>query len=137
MKLGIASSRAAALVAFIASVDAAHHGHHHHHRAHHHEARSENVTLEKKSGLCQFPTNLGLVPVTPNAQNAGWAMSPNQPCLPGNYCPYACPSGQVMMQWDPLATSYTYPLSMVRLPALDLSYTILCKGFPTQFTNTS
>lgn len=111
MKFKISSSRAAALVALIASVDAAHHGHHH--ARHHHETRSENVTLEKKSGQCQFPTDVGLVPITPNEQNAGWAMSPNQPCLPGNYCPYACPPGQVMMQWDPEATSYTYPLSMV------------------------
>lgn len=116
MKFEIASSRAAALVALIASVEAAKHGHGHHHHLHHQQSVPEvdmNVTLEKKSGQCQFPTNVGLVPVTPNAQNAGWAMSPNQPCLPGNYCPYACPPGQVSMQWDPAATSYTYPLSMV------------------------
>ena len=47
----------------------------------------------KRQSQCQFPTDCGLVPVTPGQQNAGWAMSPNQPCLPGNYCPYACPSG--------------------------------------------
>jgi hypothetical protein len=40
-----------------------------------------------------FPTDAGLVAVTPDQENAGWAMSPNQPCLPGNYCPFACPSG--------------------------------------------
>lgn len=113
MKFDIPSSRVIALVALIASVDAARHGHGHHHARHHHETRSENVTLEKKSGQCQFPTDAGLVPITPNAMNAGWAMSPNQPCLPGNYCPYACPPGEVMMQWDPEATSYTYPQSMV------------------------
>jgi hypothetical protein len=77
------------------------------------EAALSNSTLEKRQGQCLFPMNAGLVPVTPNAQNAGWAMSPNQPCLPGHYCPYACPPGQVMMQWDPSATSYTYPQSMV------------------------
>ena len=99
------------------------------HRHHHHQEKIANVSdsesgralelrtspveLEKRGGQCQFPTNAGLVPVTPDQQNAGWAMSPNQPCLPGNYCPYACPSGQMMAQWDPQATSYTYPISMV------------------------
>lgn len=123
MRFEIASSMSAALVALFASVDAARHGHHNH--AHHHEIRSENVTLERRSGQCQFPADVGLVPITPGAQNAGWAMSPNQPCLPGNYCPYACPPGQVSMQWDPLAISYTYPLSMVCFPPtlLDPSYT--------------
>ena len=69
--------------------------------------------VERRDGQCTFPTDAGLVSVTPDQENAGWAMSPNQPCLPGNYCPYACPPGQVSMQWDPDATSYTYPLSMV------------------------
>lgn len=74
----------------------------------------ENQTLEARGGKCQFPTDAGLVAVTPNEKNAGWAMSPDQPCKPGNYCPYACPPGQVSMQWDPEATSYSYPMSMVR-----------------------
>lgn len=65
-----------------------------------------------KRGECQFPTDKGLVSVTPDAQNAGWAMSPDQPCKPGMYCPYACPPGQLMAQWDPKATSYSYPGSM-------------------------
>lgn len=65
-----------------------------------------------KGDQCQFPYDAGLVPVTPHEENAGWAMSPDQPCLPGSYCPYACPPGQVSMQWDPTAT-YTYPASMV------------------------
>ncbi|KAJ5167139.1 uncharacterized protein N7482_005920 [Penicillium canariense] len=113
MKFEITSARTAALVALIASVEAAHHGHTHHH-GHAHEARTfpDNNTLEKRSGQCQFPSDAGLVAVTPNEQNAGWAMSPNQPCKPGNYCPYACPPGQVSMQWDPEATSYSYPMSM-------------------------
>jgi hypothetical protein len=98
---------------------------HHHHRRDAHTSKSEagNVLemwtpveeVEKRGGQCQFPTNVGLVPVTPDQQNAGWAMSPNQPCLPGNYCPYACPPGQMMAQWDPAATSYTYPISMVSI----------------------
>lgn len=64
------------------------------------------------SNQCVFPTNAGLVAITPDKPNAGWAMSPDQQCLPGKYCPYACPPGQVMAQWDPAATSYTYPVSM-------------------------
>jgi hypothetical protein len=53
-------------------------------------------------------------------------MSPNQPCKPGNYCPYACPPGQVSMQWDPEATSYAYPMSMVSFVLLDPP--VICKG---------
>lgn len=98
----------AALVGLLAFADAAHnHGHAHLHRSHNHS------DLEKRGGQCQFPTDAGLVSVTPGSQNAGWAMSPDQPCKPGNWCPYACPPGQVSMQWNPEATSYTYPLSMV------------------------
>ncbi|MCJ1418390.1 hypothetical protein MMC32_004737 [Xylographa parallela] len=73
---------------------------------------SLSTDVKRRGGQCQFPTNAGLVAVTPESQNGGWAMSPNQPCLPGNYCPYACPPGQMMDQWDPEATSYTYPQSM-------------------------
>ena len=88
--------------------------HHHMHRdAHLSVMELEEGPMAKRGGQCQFPTDAGLVPVTPNAQNAGWAMSPDQPCKPDNYCPYACPPGQVGAQWDPKATSYTYPLSMV------------------------
>ena len=71
--------------------------------------------LEERQGQCAFPTDAGLVAVTPGSQNGGWAMSPNQLCTPGTYCPYACPPGQVSMQWDPSATSYSYPKSMVRV----------------------
>lgn len=106
------ASRTAALLGLIAVVEAARHGHGHHH--HRHQSVAEDGTpLEKRGGQCQFPTDAGLVAITPDQQNAGWAMSPNQPCLPGHYCPYACPPGQVSMQWDPKATSYTYPQSMV------------------------
>src|SRR4051794_39385425 len=62
------------------------------------ETPAQDANIERRGGQCQFPTNAGLVPVTPGSQNAGWAMSPDQPCLPGNYCPYACPPGQVSMQ---------------------------------------
>ena len=100
---------------------------HQHHRRDAHTSRAEvghvvklgssEAPLERRGGSCQFPSNAGLVAITPNQQNAGWAMSPNQPCEPGNYCPYACPSGQMMAQWNPQATSYTYPQSMVGPPA--------------------
>lgn len=107
------ASAAAAVLAFVATVDAAGHGHAHGHRRHHHQHRDAHadVEVEKRGGKCQFPAGVGLIPITPHMQNAGWAKSPNQPCEPGNYCPYACPSGQVSMQWDPEARSYTYPLS--------------------------
>ena len=62
-------------------------GHKHHHKKH------ADLPAVKRQSRCQFPTDVGLVPVTPDQQNGGWAMSPNQPCLPGNYCPYACPPG--------------------------------------------
>ncbi|KAI5797977.1 hypothetical protein DFH27DRAFT_96443 [Peziza echinospora] len=78
-------------------------------RKHIHHQTKRDLT---KRGKCQFPSDAGLVPVTPNLQNAGWAMSPDQPCNPGMYCPYACPPGQLMAQWDPSATSYSYPGSM-------------------------
>lgn len=68
--------------------------------------------LEKR-GSCEFPSDAGLVAVTPGSSNAGWAMSPDQPCSPGGYCPFACPPGQVMAQWNPAATAYVYPQSMV------------------------
>jgi hypothetical protein len=82
------------------------------------ELRPENLGVERRGGQCPFPYDAGLVPVTPGEQNAGWAMSPNQHCKPGSYCPYACPPGQVSAQWNPQATSYKYPQSMVRPPQL-------------------
>jgi hypothetical protein len=90
-------------------------GKRHNHRRIHASPRVEGIEdgLQKRGGKCAFPTDPSLVAVTPGSQNAGWAMSPDQPCLPNNYCPYACQPGYVMAQWNPAATSYTYPLSMV------------------------
>ena len=90
------------------------HIHGHKHKRIHASPRVETIEsgLEKR-GQCAFPTNAGLVAVTPGSSNAGWAMSPDQPCQPLGWCPYACPPGQVMAQWNPAATSYVYPLSMV------------------------
>ncbi|KAI6244528.1 hypothetical protein HI914_07515 [Erysiphe necator] len=68
--------------------------------------------LNKEVGKCEFPSNAGLTPITPHAKNAGWAMAPDEQCSPGSYCPYACPSGMVMAQWNPNAKAYTYPQSM-------------------------
>lgn len=112
MKFSSVSSCAVALISFIVTVEAAVLGHSHGHN-HLHQPRNEVVTVEKRGGQCQFPADAGLVAVTPDAMNAGWAMSPDQSCTPGHYCPYACPPGQVSMQWDPDATSYSYPMSMV------------------------
>ncbi|KAF5673582.1 murein transglycosylase [Fusarium heterosporum] len=72
----------------------------------------QSSTIEKRGGQCQFPTDdSNMVAVTPDAKNAGWAMSPDQECKPGNYCPFACKPGMVMNQWDPDST-YEYPASM-------------------------
>ncbi|KAF3767806.1 hypothetical protein M406DRAFT_31870, partial [Cryphonectria parasitica EP155] len=60
---------------------------------------------------CAFPESEGLVAVTPGSSNAGWAMSPDQECTAGSYCPFACPPGQLMNQWKP-GTTYVYPESM-------------------------
>lgn len=127
------SASAVLLLSSVASASHKLHEHVHalHKRHHEHHARSspeiaehgveirspspETATaeVEKRDGQCQFPYGAGLVPVAPGGMNAGWAMSPDEPCKPGNYCPYACPPGQVMAQWDPSATSYSYPKSMV------------------------
>ncbi|KAG5967600.1 hypothetical protein E4U58_002136 [Claviceps cyperi] len=80
-----------------------------HHR--HNHSRVENKALVKR-GNCAFPTDdPTLVPVTPGSMNAGWAMSPDQECKPGRYCPFACKPGMVMAQWDP-HSSYVFPASM-------------------------
>lgn len=73
---------------------------------------TEEIDLTKRSGQCAFPYGSLMVAVTPGSSNAGWAMSPDQPCTPGMYCPYACAPGYLMDQWDPSATTYSYPQSM-------------------------
>ncbi|KAF9890320.1 hypothetical protein FE257_005986 [Aspergillus nanangensis] len=106
MKFTVQSS--AAVLGLIIAAEAAKHGHHSHGHGHSHH----NHSVEKRGGSCQFPSDAGLVAVTPGLGNGGWAISPDQECKPGSYCPYACPPGQVSMQWDPKATSYSYPGSM-------------------------
>lgn len=115
----------ASALLLLATLAHAHKGSHEHlealHRRHRegrlakktNESDEPAFELAKRGGQCAFPTDAGLVAITPGEANAGWAMSPDQPCEPGNYCPYACPPGQVSMQWDPKATTYAYPASMV------------------------
>ncbi|KAJ2386643.1 hypothetical protein GGI05_004320, partial [Coemansia sp. RSA 2603] len=68
------------------------------------------------SGAVKFPWNYGnsdnVVPITPSSSNGGWAMSPNQQCMPNSWCPYACASGYYSAQWDPSATLYNGAGSM-------------------------
>ncbi|KAI4168209.1 MAG: hypothetical protein LQ348_007545 [Seirophora lacunosa] len=71
----------------------------------------KKAAIGKRTGQCQFPEDAGLVAVA-GSSNGGWAMSPDECCEPGGYCPYACPPGELSMQWDPKATSYSYPQSM-------------------------
>lgn len=111
------------LVSLAAQPVAAHVGHRHLHQeykqAHNHSHGAEELEqqlkprgrLVNRSGQCAFPEDLGLVTVTPGELNAGWAMSPDQECTAGSYCPFACPPGQVMNQWKPGST-YVYPDSM-------------------------
>lgn len=89
---------------------------HHLHGATHSRAEVGLLENEKRGGSCAFPSDdPNLVAITPDAKNAGWAMSPDQECKPGNYCPIACKPGMVMAQWDPDST-YSYPQSMVGRP---------------------
>ncbi|RYP75711.1 hypothetical protein DL771_002198 [Monosporascus sp. 5C6A] len=73
---------------------------------------ARNISALEKRGnkACPFPTDKGLVAVTPGAKNAGWAMAPDQECVEGTWCPIACPPGQVMNQWKP-QTTYAFPES--------------------------
>lgn len=110
------------------SIVAAKHGDNHlgglEHRHTHHKGRAlstvenpyalngKKAAIGKRTGQCRFPEDAGLVAVA-GSSNGGWAMSPDECCEPGGFCPYACPPGELSMQWDPKATSYSYPQSMV------------------------
>ncbi|SCU84997.1 LAMI_0C09736g1_1 [Lachancea mirantina] len=67
--------------------------------------------LFRRSGTCQFPDYEGMVAVQSGGQNGGWALSSDQQCSYGSWCPYACQPGQLMAQWDSSSTSYSYPQS--------------------------
>ncbi|CAM1511461.1 Fc.00g089740.m01.CDS01 [Cosmosporella sp. VM-42] len=84
----------------------------HLHVRHTEEVSASAPVIKKRGGQCEFPTDdPNLVAITPNESNAGWAMSPDQACEPGHYCPFACKPGMVMAQWDP-DSDYSYPASM-------------------------
>lgn len=60
---------------------------------------SSSSTSYGSSG-CKLPTDPNIVPITPSSANQGWAMSPDQSCTPGSWCPYACKPGMYSAQWD-------------------------------------
>ncbi len=68
-------------------------------------------SYDKRRITCKFPKNENLTAVTPDELNGGWAISPDRSCHADSWCPYACPPGQLMAQWDPEVTTYTYPES--------------------------
>lgn len=112
----LAGSALLSLAAQPADATLGHRHFHHRHSANHthgHEQDGELVKrrLVNRSGQCEFPQDAGLVTITPTSLNAGWALSPDQECVAGSYCPYACPPGQLMNQWKPGST-YVYPESM-------------------------
>ncbi|CCD27268.1 uncharacterized protein NDAI_0K00770 [Naumovozyma dairenensis CBS 421] len=61
------------------------------------------------AGTCAFPEYENMVAVQTNGTNAGWAMHYDQLCSYGSWCPYSCKPGQLMGQWDPSVTTYSYP----------------------------
>ncbi|SCU89990.1 LADA_0F01090g1_1 [Lachancea dasiensis] len=67
--------------------------------------------LFRRDGTCSFPDHDGMVAVQSGGQNGGWAMSSDESCKYGSWCPYACSPGQLAGQWDPEAKSYSYPQS--------------------------
>ena len=118
-----------AVSALLASGVCARNSHSHKHlesleRRHKHHARPVTSRAEtglKKRTTCAFPTDAGLTPVTPDDANGGWAMSPDQVCVADSYCPYACPPGQMMAQWNP-DSSYSDTSRMVRMLVFDCKY---------------
>ncbi|KAI1336469.1 beta-glucosidase-domain-containing protein [Xylariaceae sp. FL0016] len=127
MKVTTTKAALGSAVLFLAAAPCAASSHQHQHRHHHTESHkrheiafysndtvnprydARNDQVQKRSGAkCEFPADKGLFAVTPSGMNAGWAMAPDQECVDGQWCPIACPSGQVMNQWKP-NTHYTYP----------------------------
>lgn len=129
-----------ALLCLAAEPVAANSGHRHLHSKHsgNHTHGEQDSSLElikrgklvNRAGQCAFPEDAGLVAVTPGSMNKGWAMSPDQECTADSYCPFACPSGQLMNQWEP-GSSYVYPSSMAGGLYCDKSGKIT-KPFPSK-----
>lgn len=119
MKLSNTEIRAALGAMVLLPGSQATHAHRHLHQhfemqhAHLHVRHTDEAAPVEKRGTCVFPgdDDSDLVAVTPDEMNAGWAMSPDQPCEKDSYCPYACKPGMVMAQWDP-ESKFEYPLSM-------------------------
>ncbi|OLY80444.1 putative secreted beta-glucosidase adg3 [Smittium mucronatum] len=91
-----------------------------------------NINRKFKDG-CAFPWPYGtsdmVYPITPYELNGGWAMSPNQACRRGTWCPYACAPGYYSTQWDPSANQANGPGSMNGGLYCD-SFGVLRKPFP-------
>src|SRR5687768_14483747 len=108
MKFTIQAAQAAALMLLSAQQCQAtvghRHVHHFHHKRHTHghpqASPREEIPVEKRGVHCKLPADAGLEYV-PGPMNGGWALSPDIPCSAGSWCPYACPPGQVMAQWQP------------------------------------
>ena len=90
------------------------HGHGHEQRQADEIIGAPKVAARKAS--CSLPDDADLVRV-PGDVNNGFAMSPDEPCEDGKWCPIACVSGKVMAQWKP-NTTQVYPESMVGSPLL-------------------
>lgn len=130
MKLGTLQAACGAAALFLsAQPAAATHSHRHAHnrlgKKHTHGHGQSLVELVgapkavEKRTTCSLPDHPDLVRIA-GADNNGFAMSPDQPCDSGKYCPFACVPGKVMAQWEPNST-YTYPQSMVSAPRTSCS----------------
>src|SRR5438128_349878 len=93
------TASASALLLFAATIVEAKHAHDHldalYKRHHAHRNQHRSIPEAGESGIavrspkkgdgngdqCRFPDDAGLVAVTPHEKNAGWAMSPDQPCV--------------------------------------------------------
>lgn len=74
------STAAVAALFFLSAVSAESHAAMGRRHMHVHAQKRGGIT---KRSTCEFPKDAGLVAVTPAEKNAGWAMSPDQPCKPG------------------------------------------------------
>jgi hypothetical protein len=88
------------------------HSHEHHARRHGHgHGRLSSAPKVARKATCSLPDHPDLVRVA-GQDNNGFAMSPDEPCEDGKWCPIACKSGKLMAQWKP-GTKQVYPESMV------------------------
>lgn len=85
------------------------HGHAHGHL--HRSADASGAPKVARKATCSLPDHPDLVRI-PGRDNNGFAMSPDEPCEDGKWCPIACVSGKLMAQWKP-GTKQVYPESMV------------------------